>query len=263
MNLDTFCSEYRIKKSSPPENDTHDPDIHLLIENYQADTLRYDEKQKFLKRVICQNSKIRKVWTEVKKFIIYRMNSFYFGNKEMAESSAKQMMECCSVILQQSAENCLKKFDIRRSSVRDNQNIFALLSGFISQSVHYRKVVKDIGLENLNNQIEISVIDRIGSEDDETPEICIVSNEASPEREAILNDLLKKIMADFESSPRRVRFSDFVNESISRQDILSDKARQQKKRLRDFLKKQWDLDDNFTDDIIEKIIAFLTYRKKI
>ncbi len=259
MNLDTFCSEYRIKKSSsPPENDTHDADIHLLIEKYQADTLRYDEKQKFLKRVICQNSKIRKVWTEVKKFIIYRMNSFYFGNKEMAERSAKQMMECCSVILQQSAENCLKKFDIRRSSVRDNQNIFALLSGFIAQSVHYRKVLKEIGLENLNNQIEIASIDRSGSEYDDAPEICIVSNEDSPEQKAILNDLVEKIMASFNASPKSVKFSDFVNESISRQSFLSDKARQQKKRLRDFLKKQWDLDDYFTDDIIEKIIEFIT-----
>ncbi|NJL59740.1 MAG: hypothetical protein HC887_08960 [Desulfobacteraceae bacterium] len=141
---------------------------------------------------------------------------------------------------------------IERSSVRDNQNIFALLSGFIAKSVYFKKVIKEIGLENLNNQIELSVIDRIGS-DDESPEFCIVSNEASPEREAILNDLLQKIMADFEASPKHVKFSDFVNESISGQSLLSDKARQQKKRLRDFLKKEWELDDNFTDDIIEKL----------
>ncbi|NJL59741.1 MAG: hypothetical protein HC887_08965 [Desulfobacteraceae bacterium] len=97
MNFDIFCSEYwRNKSCCDPENNDHDTDLHLLIEQYQADTLRHDEKNRFLKRVICQNSKIRKVWTEVKKFVIYRMNSFYFGNKQMAESSSKQMMDCCS-----------------------------------------------------------------------------------------------------------------------------------------------------------------------
>jgi hypothetical protein len=264
MNLDKICSEYWKKKDGSDPDDS--VDFHSLIQRYQTDNLLPVDAQNLLHRVICKNGKIRKVWADAKRFIYNHIFLFYKNaDKEIAESSRRQLTECCGAVLNQGVERCLKAFDIKRVETCDNQNILTLLSGFIAQSIYYHQVIRDIGLGYFRHEMEICLSELIpeGREDEDIEAETFVSDSLSSEQKIILEDFFEKIIQYIKANATLINVGAFVSECITGQSHKSDKARQQKTRLKKHLKSRYtELDDATADYIIEKI-EILLFEKKL
>lgn len=263
MNLENFCSEYWGKKGDIGISD--EVDLHSLIKNYQANKISGHDEQKLLELVICKNGRVKGVWKAVKKSVYHHIHSFYGSNKDMAGYSTAQMMDCCSFILKQSVENCLKRFKPEQSDIRDNQNVFTLLSAFITRSIYITKIINEIGVRSLINEIngkEIlqSELGRKGEEGEEI-ESEFGGNTLTPEQELIIKDFFDKIINALKINKNYPKIDDFVTECIIGQHPKSYNARQQKKRFVNFLKKNWELDDTVAEWIIERVEFILSERK--
>lgn len=261
MNLEIFCSEYWGKKGDVGISD--EVDLHSLIKNYQANKISGHDEQKLLELVICKNGRVRGVWKDVKKSVFRHIHSFYGSNKDMEVYSTTQMMNCCSFILKQSVENCLKRFEPEQSNSRDNQNIFTLLSAFIARSIYYQKIIKEIGFQYLSHEkgSNQSELIRKGEEGEEI-ESEFGSDMLTPEQEVIIKDFFDKIITALKTDKNYPKLDDFITECIiAGQHPKSYNARQQKKRFVDFLKKKWELDDTVAEWIIERVEFILSERK--
>jgi hypothetical protein len=266
MNLDNFCSEYWGKDRNDQKSDTHNAaDLHLLIQCYQADTLLPADAQNLFKEVICKNGKIRKIWADAKRFIYHHIFLFYKNaDKEIAQSSRRQLTECCGAVLNQGVEKCLRVFDTKRAETSDNKNIFTLLSGFIAQSIHYPQVIRGIGLDYCRHEMETCLSERMtdGKEDEDIESDTFVCDNLSPEQTTILEDFFGKVIHYLKTNANFMNVSAFVSECITGQSHKSDKARQQKTRLRKHLKSRYtELDDVTADYVIEKIEILLFENK--
>jgi len=263
MNLDKVCSEYWGKDRSDQEIAAG---LDSLIKCYQADALSQGDAQNLLKRITCKNGKIRKIWADAKRFIYHHIFLFYQqADKEIAQSSRRQLTECCGAVLNQGVERCLRAFDIKRAETGDNNRILTLLSGFIAQSVHYKQVIRDIGLDYCRHEMEICLSERIsdGNEDEDIEAETFVCDSLSPEQTTILEDFFEKVIQYLKENAALINVGAFVSECITGQSHKSDKARQQKTRFKKHLKSHYaELDDPTAEYVIEKI-EILLFEKKI
>lgn len=249
MNLDDYCAKYW----KTDHRDENADNLFVRIKSYQAKTLSDVEVQELVRYILCSNGKIRRIWNVVKKIILKETVSFYRQQKDRA-IVFQQLNACCSEVIKMKVEKCLSKCDLNRLENQTNTDTLRLISGFISDSVHKQNVLKELGIDYISRQ---TTVDRMIDSDE------FQRSEPNPELLVMLEHTFEKIILKekgFQIAQAHLTLTDFINESRTRQ-TKSARARQQKKRLKNFFKDKWELDDLLAAYLTEKIEYLLGENK--
>lgn len=241
MLINKLCANLWTRRAKPTFRSQDGPEINLyrLISSCQSGSITEADKDQLLRRVICENYKIKQLWVKLRRRLTYEVGTFYLGNPTMIEITRGQLMKCCSAVIRDRVMVCIQSFDLNRLTSTADQDVLKLISAFITNSLHYRAIIHDIGLEVSQDKAkhpEISFDELYGCAD------CA----PNPEQATIRSDIVHRIIIHDKAlylARNQTKLDAFIHESLADQNSRSARARQQKTRLKAFITQRWHLDE--------------------
>ncbi|MCP3940642.1 MAG: hypothetical protein GY710_04060, partial [Desulfobacteraceae bacterium] len=143
MNLNMFCHDYwKQERKKEKSDDCGRIDLCTLIRNCKSGKISQEDKNALFQCVICRNSKLRKVWNQICRFIISFCVYTHYKSSCQAEEDIDRMKYYAFHYIEWEVEKCIQKFNPELLDCPDNKNALKLLSKYISNSLHYR-IIKE------------------------------------------------------------------------------------------------------------------------
>lgn len=241
MLINKLCAKLWTRRSRPAPESHDGPDINLyrLISSCQSGSVSESDQDQLLRLVICGNYKIKSLWVKLRRRVAYEVGTLYLGNPTMIEITRGQLMKCCSAVIRDRVMGCIESFDLNRLTSTADQDVLKLISAFITQSLHYRSIINDIGLELSQ--------DKAKRPESLTNELYgCVDCAPNPEQATIRSDIVYRVIIEDKGlylARNQMKLDAFIHESLADQNPRSAKARQQKTRLKAFIMERWQLDE--------------------
>ncbi len=246
-SLSGFCAAFWAKGRQDINDYCDAIDLYTLIAGYQSQGLLPTDETRLLRCVICKNSKVRKVWRSVRIRIVRELSQYY-QSRELRDRRLAQWMECCSVVMEAQVRRCLAEFDLCRARSRANKDLLNLISAYVAGSVHHRQTVRDLGLEALRPHL--------GQSELEAVEYRLPDDSPSAEQALILEDGFERVVLrekGLQQAIARHNLLDYIQETATGQNPKSNRARQQKARLKKFFLSRWKLEEPLLSYVLEKL----------
>ncbi len=114
MNLDIFCHDYwkQQRKREKPDGYCSGIDLYTLIQNYKSGKISLEDKNALLQCVMCRNSKVREVWSQICRFIISFCAYSYYKNSYQVQEDIDRMKYYAFYYMKYEVEKCIQKFNL-------------------------------------------------------------------------------------------------------------------------------------------------------
>lgn len=190
---------------------------HLLQQfqkSGESQTFSSSENETLQKCLICGVARNRKVWREIKHFV------YSYCSRNSWED---RLSECFHVLVEKNL-SYLFSFNLKKIEHRDNENVMRQLSGYINRCLYARDILKEC--------IFKTIVEEIPYDFD-----VIISSEQG-------DKILKYIFNLFEKARHEITIYAFIHEALAGRKRKSALARQHKKRLSDYIRKQLEKDEH-------------------
>jgi hypothetical protein len=202
------------------------------IQRFQNGELSPQEEESLVRRVLCQNWRVRGIWNRSLQLLRREFNC-----RCQAEEGGVQVdrlsRECVGWALWDEVSSRISRFDPSKLEDKDNQGTLRLVSKFIASYIYVGSTLRKAGFFICETFWggRMAPIDEEGDADGSIsdPEIRTIQNEQWAALETALT-------AGFREARQQRQIDVYVHEVLTDSGPRSQRARQQKRRLSVFLK---------------------------
>ncbi len=232
MSLNKFCADYwKQDKFHTKNQPCNEIDLFSLLKSHQSGELSQEASETLMRYVLCKNGKVRRLWREICRYINNQFVFSYYQDPEAVQERIKQTKDYCVCIFKYEVEKCLKGFDLTRPDPLTNENVMKLLSGYISQSLHFRDLIQILTGDIIKDDNQ----ERVGVDPDHIPDSHQSADDAFVRQETLGRAKQDYKLLIEKARQKRRKIDAFIKESRAGLKRKSNLARQQKRRLKKFI----------------------------
>jgi hypothetical protein len=207
-------------------------DLLDTVRRFQDGDLSDSEREGVIRWFLCQNGEVRGVWREALWDIQGATRNGYRNCEDRRREVDKLSRECLGLAFWNQVSTCISRFTASRLRGSGDSDVMRSLSAYIRDSVHKTTILESAGLILM----EAAKFPSEPLDDDVHGD----DSKSDPEEELIQRQLLELLEEDIATGlieyQKSCTLDSYIHEVRTDSEPRTQNARQQKKRLRGFLK---------------------------